>query len=317
MAVIAIDLGGTKIEGALYHSDGTVFGRRKKLLDGRMGYEVGVLACEVAVELLAEARANNVSVTGIGVCVPGIVYHQDGSVWAPNIPGWERYPLRNLLQAAFPDQVICVDSDRSCAIYGATWIGAAKGCRNAAFFAVGTGIGLGIKVDDCVLHGAGDIAGAVGWMALQSNYDTKYNHVGCFEYYASGSGIAARARDLLAKEPEFKQFGEATTIDAVRGQDVFAEFDNNNPIAVSVINKAIQLWGMAAANIVSLFNPEKVIWGGGVFGPATRFIDSIRDEAAQWAQPVAMSTVKFVPAVMEHNPMLSGAAYIALNPKTE
>ena len=59
-----------------------------------------------------------------------------------------------------------------------------------------------------------------------------------------------------------------------------------------VINNAIEYWGMAVANLVSLFNPEKIIFGGGVFGPALKFLDAIYEEAKKWAQPISIQQVK-------------------------
>lgn len=312
MAAIALDIGGTKIQGALYRPDGVVIDTHRRLLEGRTGEAVGALALEITRELLTRAVGRGIEVSGLGVCVPGIVYRTDGSVWAPNIPGWERYPLRRLLTDAFPGMYVSVDNDRSCSIYGETWLGAAAGCRDAVFVAVGTGIGLGIKVDGNVLHGLGDIAGAAGWMALRPPYDHDYDPVGCFEYYASGNGIGARARDMLAAAGR-DSLGNTHGLDRVTSHDVFDAWDSGDPVARAVVARAIEMWGMGAANMVSLFNPELIVWGGGVFGPAARFIDDIRREAEKWAQPVAMTQVKFIPSRADFNAMMAGAAFIAFN----
>ena len=63
-------------------------------------------------------------------------------------------------------------------------------------------------------------------------------------------------------------------------------------LAIAVINNAIEYWGMAVANLVSIFNPEKIIFGGGVFGPALKFLDAIYAEAKKWAQPISIQQVK-------------------------
>lgn len=313
MAAIALDIGGTKIEGAIFSPDGHLLDRHKVLIGTRVGEEVGLLAAEIARELLYRAAADNISISSIGMCVPGIVYRADGSVWAPNIPGWERFPLRAMMMRAFPGLNVSVDSDRSCSIYGESWLGSAAGCHDAIFVAVGTGIGLGIKVDGNVIHGFGDIAGAAGWMALEPPYDSIFDRCGCFETYASGTGIGWCARRELADGAFTGDFGGARSIDEVRAENVFAAYDSGDPVARRVLDKAVQMWGMGAANLISLFNPECIIWGGGVFGPAVRFIDDIRAEAAKWAQPVAMQQVSFLPADRDINPILAGAAYIAFH----
>lgn len=313
MAAIAVDLGGTKIECAIYNPDGTEGKRLRRKLDGRTGGDVAALAIDLIKEVKNLANADGIDVDCIGICVPGIVRKRDGAVWAPNIPGWDYYPLQEELQAAFPGFRVGVDSDRSCAIYGSTWVGAAANCENAVFFAVGTGIGLGVKIDGHVIHGHGDIAGAIGWLGLEGPYDHKFDRCGCFEYYASGTGIGERAQDLLRAEGFNGDFGGATSIDEVRAENVFAAYDAGHPVAVEVLKKAILMWGMASANIVSIFNPERVIWGGGVFGPGRRFIEEIKAEARKWAQPIAINQVEFLPARADYNPILSGAAYIAFN----
>ena len=97
--------------------------------------------------------------------MPGIVYHDSGKVWAPNIPGWDHFPLREQLEARTPLPLL-LESDRSAYVLGEVWCGAAKGSQNAVFLAVGTGIGAGIFIDGHLCHGCEDIAGAVGWFAL-------------------------------------------------------------------------------------------------------------------------------------------------------
>lgn len=314
MAVISLDLGGTKIEGAVFRSDGSSILKRRTLLAGRQGEAVAEAAASMARELLGEATIEGESITALGICVPGIVNRTDGSVWAPNIPGWECYPLRDHLRRALPENIeVYVDSDRSCAIYGATWLGAASGKRNAVFVAVGTGIGVGIMTDGHVLHGSGDIAGASGWLALQPPYTNAYDECGCFESYASGNGIGSQARHKLRDGRRGSHLPGSKEISDITSHDVFAAYEAGDEVAREVIDKAIEMWGMAGANLVSLLNPEVIVWGGGVFGPATKFIDRIRSEAEKWAQPVAMKNVEFVPARADINPVLCGAAYIALN----
>ena len=179
MATIALDIGGTKIASAIFLPDGSMLFNRKRLLKGRTGHEVGKLAAEILAKLLTIARRSRIQIDGVGVCVPGIVYSQTGRVWAPNIPGWENYPLQEVLRTVTaPDIEIYIDSDRTCYMYGEMWQGAAKECHSAVFIAVGTGIGAGIIIDGHVLHGANDIIGATGWMALQPPYKETYDACG-------------------------------------------------------------------------------------------------------------------------------------------
>ena len=94
-------------------------------------------------------------------------------------------------------------------------------------------------------------------------------------------------------------------------EDVFEALEDRDPVAVKVINEAIQCWGMAAANLVSLFNPEKIIFGGGVFGPAIKLIGQIYNEAMLWAQPISMKQVSFEASQLGGDAGLIGAGYLA------
>lgn len=298
MAVIGVDLGGTKVSAALFSDKGKLITKEYRLLEGATGSAVGVLIAEMIVSL--RSQRPDMPVAAVGICVPGIVYSKRETVWAPNIPGWDNYPLKNDLQAVLGDRSIRIHiaSDRTCYILGEVWKGAAQGCADAIYLAVGTGIGAGILLDGRIIHGANDIVGATGWMALEPPYKEDYIPMGCFEYYASGNGIGLQAKKLYGDESK-------------TSYDVFANY-GQDPVATQILDKAIQFWGMGSANLVSLFNPQKVIFGGGVFGPAVRFIDRIYAEARKWGQPISMRDVKFCPSALEGDAALLGAAYLCL-----
>ena len=98
-AVIGLDLGGTKLAGALFTGSGKIFQKSVVPLEGRQGRAVGELIRLELKNLLVAAHAKQVNISAIGVSVPGISHSRSGKVWAPNIPGWEDYPLRRELLA--------------------------------------------------------------------------------------------------------------------------------------------------------------------------------------------------------------------------
>jgi glucokinase len=298
MFTIALDIGGTKIAGALCEPDGHILHHTKCLLEHRTGAEVGNLALEIIRQMLCACPSRE-KIGGIGISVPGIVYSNSalalrnnkvGRVWVPNIPGWDNYPLYDHIRTGLPELSvpICIESDRSCHILGEVWKGVAKGRSNALFFAVGPGIGVGILIDGRLLHGQSDTVGAAGWMALQPPYLSGYDACGCFESYASGNGIGLQAQKRLQEDSSYNGLMRNKPIEEVSAYDVFALYDSGDSIAVAVLRKAIEFWGMASANLVSLLNPQKVIWGGGIFGPAIPFINDLYREALRWAQPVSI-----------------------------
>lgn len=292
MALLGVDLGATKVSAALFDNEGNILERRYALLEGRTSDQAGEFICSTVVSL-----CKDFSVSGVGVCVPGIVYSKKRTVWAPNIPGWEDYPLLSLLKKSLGDVRIEIESDRTCYILGEKWKGEARDCDNAIYLAVGSGIGAGILLDGRVIHGADDIVGATGWMALEGEYDKEWDACGCFETFASGNGIGNRASKLYGKK--------------VSSYEVFENYAKGDPIAESVINKAIQMWGKGAANLVSLFNPEVIVFGGGVFaGAAKDLIPQIYTESLKWAQPIAIRKTRFCPSAVGADAALLGAGYL-------
>jgi glucokinase len=317
VTVIAIDLGGTKVASAVVSDEGAILARGQTLLNGRSGTAVGSLIVEQYEAMLSEALAYHVvPPSAVGVAVPGIYRADRGTVWAPNIPEWDDYPLRDELQRALGSGTrVVIDSDRAAYILGETWQGAARGARDAIFLAVGTGIGAGILVGGRVLRGHGDIGGAIGWMALDRHYLDRYADCGCFEGNASGPGLVAVARERLeTSRASAGLLHEGDEPSEMTTRRIFSAAESGDPVASGVIDNAIELWGMAAANLVSLFNPATIIFGGGVFGPAVRYLGRIRAEAERWAQPVAMQQVELVASTLGGDAALYGAARLALEP---
>ena len=304
-AVLGIDLGGTKISGAIFNHSSNIVQSEQMLINGMEGNEVATLLVRLIERLQVAAERMSLSINAVGIAIPGIFNALEGTVWAPNIKGWEKFPLPAQLRKRFGDAFhIEIDNDRSCYILGETWMGAAKGSKNAIFLAVGTGIGAGIMVDGQVLRGQSGIAGAVGWLALSDKFIEPYGQYGCFEHHASGHGMAR----IAAKA--YRKAGKAESFEKLTAEDVFEFYSKGDPVAINVIEEAIRYWGRTTANLVSLFNPEKIIFGGGVFGPATGFLGEIYQEALKWAQPVSITQVQLVSSALEGRAGLYGAGWL-------
>ena len=246
------------------------------------------------------------------MCVPGISYSSEGTVWAPNIPGWDNYPLFDEVRAIAGNLPVKIDSDRACYMLGELWKGNAKACNNAIFMAIGTGIGAGILVNGEIFRGSNDIAGSIGWMGLNKPYKSKYKECGCFEYHASGEGIAKVAGEYISQQSSYKGQLARKKNSKISSYDVMDAFNNGDLLAQEVINECIEYWGMAVANMVSIFNPEKIILGGGLFGPAKSLIPEIKKEAEKWAQPISIKHVILDHSALGSDAGVYGAAYMAL-----
>ncbi len=312
MALLGIDLGGSKAAFALFDHEGNMRDKETLPLDNRKGNEVGNMITVTAALMLDKSAGQGDVVEAVGVSVPGISRRDRGTVWAPNIPGWDDYPLLKEMRTITENIPVTIESDRACYISGEVWKGNARGCSDAIFLAVGTGIGAGIMVNGTIVHGSHDIAGAIGWMALEPPFRSAYTICGNFEYYASGEGITRQAEEYLRSNIDYRGDLGAGHGGKITTRDVFSAWQRGDPAAAEIIRRAVEYWGMAAANLVSLFNPEKIIFGGGVFGPAAELIPAIRIEAEKWAQPISMRQVSFEPSALTGDAGVYGAGFLAM-----
>jgi glucokinase len=289
-SVIAIDLGGTKVTTAVVDSDGRVYGRTKRPAGrGGLGVTVEQIATSVR-ESIDQAGVGEVR--GAGLIVPGIFSQKTGQAWAPNLWGHNHVPLMAELREklALP---VGIDSDRAGYVLGEAWLGAARGLKDVIFLAVGTGIGAGILSDGRLVRGAGDIAGAVGWFALNPVHREIYTQVGCWEAESAGPGLARRLHAASAEE----------VVAAARSGDAAAQ---------SAIAETVQYLGMGIANLVSVFNPEMIILGGGLMQAPDLFLGPIQRAMREWAQPVAAQQVRIELTQLGEDAGLLGAARLAL-----
>lgn len=312
MALLGIDLGGTKLALAVFTEQGAVINKKRINLEGRKGNAVGKLITGEMSEILHSSEKSGNKIDSVGISVPGIRNTEKATVWAPNIGGWEDYPLyAEVLQVS--NQIpVTIDSDRTCYVLGEVWQGNARGCKDVIFMAVGTGIGAGIMINGEVIRGSHDIAGAIGWMALNRPFSMHYSDCGCFEYHASGEGIVRITREKLKENILYKGGLRNKAINEITSYDIFEAYKNKDILAEEVIGECIEFWGMAVANLVSLFNPEKIILGGGIFGPAVPLINRVREEAAKWAQPVSIKQMTLEASALSGDAGVYGAAFLAL-----
>jgi len=308
---IGVDVGGTKVSSALFDGDGNLLSRNKVPLDRQGGEAAAGQVARVIQELEATALNLKGEVLAVGVCVPGIAYQRSGLVWAPNIPGWDHFPLRERIldQWKLP---LLIDSDRSAYVLGEQWRGAARGLKDVVFLAVGTGIGAGILSGGRVVRGFEDIAGAVGWFGLNPAFKKEYAEMGCFEAEASGNSVGRKARQALQSgvPSEMTQIAGGT-IDNVTAETVAAAARTQDPLALKLLEETAAYLAMGVANMVSVLNPEMVVLGGGLFQAGELLLEPVRREFVRWAQPLAARRVRLELSSLGEDAGLYGAGRLA------
>jgi glucokinase len=311
MYCAGIDVGGTKISAALSTSQGKMSCRLRVPIDKGRAETPARQILGLIRELEARVQKKGGVLPAIGLCIPGVVFARTGRVWAPNIPGWDRFPLRQRLAASTKTPLV-MGSDRSAYVLGEQWCGAAKGKRDVVFLAVGTGIGAGILSGGRLIHGSGDIAGAVGWFGLDPRFKGEYASMGCFEAEASGGSIGRKARELLDQgEPSLIRDMVKGGTEKVTAETVARAARAGDPLASHVLNAAVMYLAMGIANIVSILNPEMIILGGGLFQAADLLLEPIRREFKKWAQPLAAKRVRLELSVLGEDAGLYGAGKLA------
>ncbi len=304
--VLAVDLGGTKCSAAVVDGKGRMVSRRKVAVDVSSRSAPVRQIVQLARELAEGARPKK-SFVAAGIAVPGLV-RRNGTVWAPNLPGWERLPLAKRLKRSLEIPVV-VESDRNAGLLGECWRGAARGKSDAVVLMIGTGIGAGIMSGGRVVRGAHELSGCAGWLTLSLDGNPNSSTTGELESLTAGPGIANAARKRLRE-------GEASSLtqfdlSKITAHEVAAAAREGDPMASKVFHQAGRLLGFAIANVVSLFDPEVVVIGGGMAGSADLYFDSLRQAMLERAQPLAARRVKLAVSNLGDRANLLGCARLA------
>jgi glucokinase len=269
--VLGVDMGGTKMYGALSDLGGHILDEVNVSRHGTSGEDSFNYLTTLIDRLLASSKLENRKVRGIGVGAPGVTLHKPGIVtWAYALH-WDRFPLKAKLAERY-DLPITVDNDVNLAALGELWFGAGQNVQNMVLVAIGTGIGAGVIIDGALYRGAQEASGEVGNMLPGKEFlGRNYRDFGALESVASGIGIATRARELIRSHRSQAELADLTA------EDVFEAGRKGESWAWTVINETVDYLAVAIANLVSFFDPELVVLGGGVSKSADMLIGPILD----------------------------------------
>ena len=304
--VLGVDLGGTKCSAAVVDHEGTIVSTCILPVDCRSPSAPVSQIVQLAKDLAGDKIPKD-AYLAVAVAVPGLV-RRDGTVWAPNLPGWEQMPLAEQLAAELGIRVQ-VESDRNAAVLGEAWVGAARGKSDAIVLMIGTGIGAGILSGGRIIRGAHELSGCAGWMTVTRELVHAAQGRGELESLVAGPAIAHTAQQRVRD-------GEASSLaqlDALKitAQDVAAAARQGDGLARDIFNRAGRLLGFAVANLVSLFDPEVIILGGGMASVADLYLRPLRTAMFERAQPLAAERVKIVVSEMPDRVNLLGCARLA------
>lgn len=304
--VLAVDLGGTKCAAAAVDRRGKIVLRRSVPVDTSSAS--GPLSQIVqAAKDIAGGKKPEDAYVAVAVAVPGLV-RSNGTVWAPNLPGWEQMPLARRLTRSLGVPVY-VESDRNAAVLGECWLGAARGKSDAVVLMIGTGIGAGILSGGRILRGAHELSGCAGWLTVTREHVQAAEGCGELESLVAGPAIAQSAQQRVRS-------GEASSLahldlSKITAREVAAAARQGDGLAVDIFNRAGRLLGFAVANLVSILDPEVVILGGGMAAVADLYRGPLQQAMLERAQPLSAQRVKVVVSRMADTVNLLGCARLA------
>jgi glucokinase-like ROK family protein len=268
-SIVGIDLGGTKIYGAIADLSGKI--QYEKYMEHTTKDPMGIYEqlCQLIQELLDAPRPELQKVRGIGIGVPGVTIIPEGIVqWAPNL-GWRDFPLKKLLRERF--NVPCfIENDVNLAALGEWGYGAGQGKQNIVCLMLGTGIGAGIIIEGSLYRGHNQASGEVGYLLPGVNYlGKRYDHLGALEQLAAGPGIANRGIKVMT------DLSLSVPGGVITAETIFNYARKDCEWAKKVVDETVDYLSLGIASISALLDPEMIILGGGLAQSADLLIEPI------------------------------------------
>lgn len=308
---IGIDIGGTKIAGALVGPDGLVTHRVRVATPDDTAAIVGVTA--ELVETLSAAADGEVA--GTGVACAGLVDGRTGKVWyAPNLP-WRDLDLGQEVGRRV-GRAVLVENDASAAAWGEYRYGAGRDCDDMVLATVGTGVGGGCIIGDRLLRGAFGIGGEIGHVTLDPRGPRcGCGNDGCLEAFASGTALERRAREVLASGvPQAAALRERCRgdVEALTGQDVTELAQQGDPACVELLAELGTHLGHGLASVCAVLDPSLVVVGGGVADAGDLLLRPTAEAvASRLVGRGHRPSPRVVPATLGNDAGLVGAATLA------
>jgi N-acetylglucosamine repressor len=250
----------------------------------------------------------------IGMGVSGIIDYSCGTcITIPNIPGWNDVPFKQLLEEKFNIPVWIDDSSRLQAIAEASKNNEYK--KNLIYINLGVGLGTGIIIDWRLFRGANGLAGELGHIIVKEDgYLCGCGNKGCLERYVSVPSIMCRVKELLQEGVNSSLSAYIdNNLDLLTPELVSRAADNMDKLVYNVILETGKYLGIGLAQIITLFNPNQIVIGGG----GANISDDLIDEAIKIMRTRTVSRssrkVEIVKSSLGDTGALSGAIIMVLD----
>ncbi|MER7106824.1 ROK family protein [Streptomyces sp. NPDC000229] len=300
--VAALDIGGTKIAGALVDGGGRMLLRVQRPTPAREDAETVMGAVEaVLAELATSPLWRGVGAVGIGSAGP--VDASAGTVSPVNVPGWRGYPVVDRVRRATGGLPVELVGDGVAMTAAEHWQGAARGYDNALCMVVSTGVGGGLVLGSRLHAGPTGNAGHIGHISVDLDGDPcPCGSRGCVERIASGPNIARRALENGWRPGPDGDTSAAAVAAAARVGD---------PIAAASFERAARALAAGIAATATLVEIDIAVIGGGVAGAGDVLFAPLRRSLRDYATLSFVQRLTVAPALTGSDAGLLGAAAAA------
>lgn len=290
--VIGMDMGGTNTVFGIVDARGTVIS--KSAIKTGTHTDVNLYINDIHTELskLIEAAGGIDKIKGIGVGAPNGNYYTGNIEFAPNLPWKGVIPFANLMADKFGVPA-ALTNDANAAAVGEMTYGAARGMKNFIMITLGTGVGSGIVIDGKVVYGHDGFAGELGHVTAIRNNGRLCGctKTGCLETYASATGVARSAREILESSTKDSLLRNIP-IDSITSKDVFDAAMEGDEVAKEIFNFTGKILGECLADFVAFSAPEAIVLFGGLTKSGDLILDPIKEHMEKNLLPIWRGKVK-------------------------
>lgn len=275
MLSIGIDIGGTKILGALVDPQGNIISELRVPSPA----QDPDLMVDTVVELIENLTLQATDViAGVGVAAAGFIdADQSHILYAPNL-NWRNEPMKERLQKRISHPVF-IENDANAAGWAEYKFGSGRGSKDMVMLTLGTGVGGAVIADYKLRRGGFGIGGELGHVrVVRDGRQCGCGRRGCVEQYSSGSAVVQAARKLAANEgPMGQRLRELTEGQELTGLHVYTALLESDPGAVSLVRTAADYLAQAMGTIVAVLDPQIFVIGGGLSEAGDLILDPIRE----------------------------------------
>lgn len=312
--VIGVDLGGTKILTALADQEGKILQRVLVDTGANEPAEKVVERIITTVErVIREAGVEKTDVQRIGVGSPGPLDIQQGIVlFSPNLR-WHHVHIVKQMQDALGIPVL-LENDANAAAMAEHAFGAGRGSQHMIYMTISTGIGGGVIINGQILHGSSDSGGEIGHHTIEPHGpQCGCGNPGCLEALASGTALGRYGREAYESGVSTKIRELAESVQEVNGSTVTRAAEAGDPVALEIVAKVAEYIGIGIANMINIFNPEKIVLGGGVMKAGHLFMGTILETVEKRALEAPRKRCEILFSELGSDVGVLGAIAVALN----